>query len=72
MTPTVGILTISDRGAAGTYEDRSGPVIREIVTNHLKGVISQAKIVPDDIEIISQTLIDWCNHQAVDLILTTG
>ena len=31
----VGILTLRDRGAAGEYEDRSGPVIRELVVERL-------------------------------------
>ena len=31
----VGILTLSDRAAAGTYEDRSGAIIRELVVGRL-------------------------------------
>ena len=31
----VGVLTISDRGSAGEYEDKSGPVICRIVTDML-------------------------------------
>ena len=72
MQSKIGILTISDRGAAGEYEDRSGPVIREIVTGQLGGKIVQTAIVPDEIEAISATLIAWADKQRLDLILTTG
>ena len=30
-----GILTVSDRGYSGEYEDLSGPAIRELVTGRL-------------------------------------
>lgn len=69
---TVGILTVSDRGAAGTYEDRSGPVIRQLVTDHLNARIALAAIVPDELETIKHTLITWVDQQHLDLILTTG
>ena len=73
MRPSqVGVLTISDRGSSGEYQDRSGPVIREMVTERLQGVIAQTAIVPDDIEVIRSTLLTWVEHEGLDLILTTG
>lgn len=68
----VGILTISDRGASGLYEDKSGPVIRQLIVERLEATIEQATIVPDDIELIKATLIDWVDRHRLDLILTTG
>jgi molybdenum cofactor synthesis domain-containing protein len=68
----VGILTISDRGAAGLYEDKSGPVIRQLVIERLGATLEQTAIVPDDIELIKATLIDWVDRRRLDLILTTG
>lgn len=38
----------------------------------LGGVISAYKIVPDEIEEIKETLLDWCDEQELNLILTTG
>ncbi len=67
-----GILTVSDRGTAGTYEDRSGPVIRELVTERLGATIQQNAIVPDEIPIIRDTLLDWADNHKLNLILTTG
>uniref|UniRef100_A0A096NVM9 Gephyrin n=1 Tax=Papio anubis TaxID=9555 RepID=A0A096NVM9_PAPAN len=53
-----------------------------ILTNHdhqirvgvltLGGTISAYKIVPDEIEEIKETLIDWCDEKELNLILTTG
>ena len=72
MQCRVGILTISDRGSSGLYEDRSGPVIRQVVTQRLDGLIEQAAIVPDEIDVIKDTLVKWVDEYYLDLIFTTG
>jgi molybdopterin adenylyltransferase len=67
----VGILTVSDRGAAGKYEDRSGNVIREII--EAQGwSIARTSIVPDERDLIQATLIEWSDDLCLNLILTTG
>ena len=72
MQPRVGILTISDRGSAGGYEDRSGPVIRQLVEAELDGLVELTAIIPDDLEMIRDTLLAWVDQQQLDLIFTTG
>lgn len=67
----VGILTISDRGAAGDYEDRSGPLLRELITARTGWQVDRQEVIPDDLETIAATLRDWC-AAGLDLILTTG
>ena len=67
----VGILTISDRGAAGDYEDRSGPLLRELITARTGWQVERQEVIPDDLETIAATLRDWC-AEGLDLILTTG
>ncbi|XP_010138832.1 PREDICTED: gephyrin-like, partial [Buceros rhinoceros silvestris] len=42
------------------------------VITRLGGTISAYKIVPDEIEEIKETLIDWCDEKELNLILTTG
>lgn len=69
---TVGILTVSDRSARGEYEDKSGPVIRQIVTERLGARLVKYEIIPDEIELIKRTLIHWADEVGLDLILTTG
>ena len=68
----VGILTVSDRAAAGRYEDRGGPLIRELVTARLMADVVDYTIVPDEVDRIRQTLITWSDTHGLDLILTTG
>jgi gephyrin len=72
MQIKVGILTISDRGAAGLFEDKSGPVIRDVVTQRLNAVVDRSAIVPDELELIRGTLLEWVEQHHLDLILTTG
>lgn len=72
MSVGVGILTVSDRGYRGEYEDRSGPLIREIVTERLGAMVELEAIVPDSPPIIQGTLAVWCDEVGLDLILTTG
>ena len=68
----VGILTLSDRGAAGEYQDRSGPLIRELVVARLGADVAEYAVIPDDFERICDTLKAWCDEAQLDLILTTG
>ena len=72
MQARVGILTISDRGAAGGYEDTSGPVIRRLIEAELDGLVEVTAIIPDELEIIKDTLLMWVEQQHLDLIFTTG
>jgi gephyrin len=72
MQPKIGILTISDRSAAGIYEDKSGSIIRQIVTERLNAVVHRTAIVPDELEQIKNTLLEWVDRDRLDLILTTG
>lgn len=67
----VGILTISDRGSRGEYEDQSGPRMAQILQAQTPWHISHRAIIPDEFEDIAQTLIRWCEEGA-NLILTSG
>ena len=67
----VGIITISDKGASGTRTDQSGPVLKENIEK-AGLVVSSMKIVPDDLNQIKTTLIELCDKDNLDLLLTTG
>lgn len=67
----IGILTISDRGSRGEYEDRSGPLIVSILQSRTPWQVTHQTIIPDEIETIVDTLIAWAD-EGVTLILTTG
>jgi molybdenum cofactor synthesis domain-containing protein len=66
----IGILTVSDKGARGEREDRSGPAVRGIM-EAMGAEVARAQIVPDDQEKIRQILVAW-SDEGLDLILTTG
>ena len=68
---TVAVLTISDKGSKGEREDKSGPAIMEIMECK-NGMVIDYKIIPDEKEMIVDTLKDWADGIAPDLILTTG
>ena len=67
----VGILTISDRCSKGEREDKSGDVIRKIMSQFGTRVVDYA-IIPDNKEKIVGKLTEWSDEGGVDLIITTG
>jgi molybdenum cofactor synthesis domain-containing protein len=66
----IGILTVSDKGARGEREDRSGPAIREMMEAQGAKVV-RTRIVPDEPSLIRAALVEW-SDEGLDLILTTG
>ncbi|MDI9493993.1 MAG: MogA/MoaB family molybdenum cofactor biosynthesis protein [Bacillota bacterium] len=68
---TAGILTISDKGAAGEREDASGEVIKELL-QEAGYQIERYHIVPDEREAIEKELLHMSDHMGLNLILTTG
>nr|XP_026649123.1 gephyrin isoform X4 [Zonotrichia albicollis] len=69
-----GKTYVSDSCFRNLAEDRSGINLKDLVQDPslLGGTISAYKIVPDEIEEIKETLIDWCDEKELNLILTTG
>ena len=70
MEITVGIITISDRAAAGEYGDLGGPALKEAAQEYGWQVLSEA-VVPDEISRIRETLRSF-SDQGCGLILATG
>ncbi|XP_078030019.1 gephyrin b isoform X6 [Epinephelus lanceolatus] len=70
----VGVLTVSDSCFRNLAEDRSGVNLKDLVHDPslLGGMITAYKIVPDEIDEIKETLVDWCDEKELNLILTTG
>ncbi|KAM9703745.1 gephyrin b isoform 4-T4 [Menidia menidia] len=70
----VGVLTVSDSCFRNLAEDRSGINLKDLVHDPslLGGMITAYKIVPDEIDEIKETLVDWCDEKELNLILTTG
>lgn len=68
---TAAVITLSDKGAAGEREDRSGPLIVERLEK--KGFrIIETMILPDTQAMIERELKRLADQRQVQLILTTG
>ncbi len=67
----IGVLTISDRGSRGEYEDRSGPLIVSILQSRTPWPVTHQAIIPDEMDTIADTLVAWAD-EGVNLILTSG
>jgi molybdenum cofactor synthesis domain-containing protein len=67
----VAILTISDAGARGERTDTSGEAAENWAVGRRYVVVARA-LVPDETVAIVSRLVDWCDADAADLVLTTG
>ena len=71
FTRTAAIITISDRGARGEREDRSGQVLLERLLKDGYQVTHQA-VIPDEVEAIAAELIACAVEKGIALVVTTG
>lgn len=69
--PTLAVLTVSDRAAAGAYAtgDLAGPAVQKAVRACLAGtalqsMVTTTAVVPDDPAIIQAKLRTWCDTAA--------
>ncbi len=69
----IGRITVSDRAAAGVYEDRGGPEIERLLSTLLSGPLQfVSAVVPDEQALIAAKLIEYADQAQCDLIVTTG
>ena len=71
MRYTAAVITVSDKGACGEREDKSGPMICDLAAEYGYDVI-HTNIVPDDRTLIREELIKCCDELGVSMVLTTG
>lgn len=65
------VITVSDRSSRGERPDASGPALVDMITSK-GGIVSEKAIIPDEREVIMQTLADLTLSARCDVILTTG
>ncbi|MFO7873026.1 MAG: molybdopterin-binding protein [Bacteroidales bacterium] len=69
------VVTLSDRASKGSYDDRSGPRIVELLNQHFdplpRNIETTHTIIPDDASSLS-VLIEKSTYDEVDVIITTG
>ena len=69
----IGIVVVSDRAAAGIYEDKGGPeIIRWLEAALTSPWRPELRVIPDQRPLIDDTLIDMVDQLGCSLVLTTG
>lgn len=68
---TAAVITLSDKGAAGEREDKSGPVICGILKEHGYDVV-ESLLLPDGVEPLAGQLCRLADQRQVNVIFTTG
>lgn len=72
MVYKVGIITASDKGAAGLRKDLSGPAIEDIIRRFKGFKVEKYIIVPDEKDLLIKEMCQMADVDKIDLILTTG
>lgn len=65
------VVTLSDKGYAGEREDKSGPLICEIIKDAGYDV-ERLILLPDEKEEIKKCLCTLCDEYRLDIVFTTG
>lgn len=73
MVVRIGLVAVSDRASTGEYADRGTPAMVEYLARTLTTPHEiVARLIPDEAELISSTLLELSDEQQCCLILTTG
>lgn len=68
---TASVITLSDKGAAGEREDRSGPLAAEML-EQVGYEVKEQLLLADGIEPLKSQLIRLADQRQMDVIFTTG
>ncbi|MEX3958140.1 molybdopterin adenylyltransferase [Trinickia sp. EG282A] len=69
----IGLLSISDRATSGVYEDKGIPSLEAWLQKALASPWrTEKRLVPDEVDTISKTLVELVDDIGCDLVLTTG
>ncbi len=67
----VAIITLSDSASRGERVDESGEEIRRLISSQDIFEVTYRNVLPDEVDIISNALIEACEKGA-SLVITTG
>lgn len=70
MRYTAAIITASDKGSVGKRKDESGPAVKAVLDTSFD--VKEMIVVPDEVDIIAQTIKELIDNKCVDLVVTTG
>ncbi|MFM9130400.1 MAG: molybdenum cofactor biosynthesis protein B [Actinomycetes bacterium] len=65
----IQVITVSDRASKGIYEDESGSLLKQLLTEK-GGICSEVILIPDKISKIQKAIIKSVKKH--DLVITTG
>lgn len=69
----IGLLSVSDRASSGVYEDKGIPALHAWLASAVKNPITYAtRLIADEQPVIESALIELCDIERCDLVLTTG
>src|SRR5690625_4953527 len=69
----VGRVSVSDRAASGEYQDQGIPELQSWLSAAITGPVQYVtRLIPDDRQGISDTLVELVDRKGCDLVLTTG
>ena len=68
---TAAVITLSDKGAAGEREDKSGPLLKEMLEEAGYDVI-ETLLLPDGKPLLEKELKRLADQRQVNVIFTTG
>lgn len=69
----VGLVSVSDRASSGGYEDQGIPALQAWLESALtESPQFVTRLVPDDKDMVSATLVELVDEIGCDLVLTTG
>lgn len=69
----IGVVSISDRASSGIYEDQGIPALQAWLGKALRNPVDwETRLIPDERERISATLIELVDGKRCHLVLTTG
>jgi molybdopterin adenylyltransferase len=70
MKYRAAVITISDKGSRGERVDGSGPALKVLLEETFD--VMEIVIVPDETDIIANTIRELVDVHAMDVIVTTG
>jgi molybdenum cofactor synthesis domain-containing protein len=69
---SLGLITLSDRASQGIYPNETGPALEKLIKEKLPLAYVRREVVPDDAKRLQTVLVDFCDTQKLDLIVTNG
>lgn len=73
MRLKIGLVSVSDRAAAGIYADKGLPALEQWLRSAIKNDFDiETYLIPDEQDVVEKTLSDLVDIHQCHLILTTG